>query len=128
MPHTCLKRVPKAMNATKFNLQVNIHFSDLTTRLTFTMNTKITDNLQARLDAAQAGSAAFLTITFLQGISARQQALGLGNAELARRMGTTPAYITRLFQTSANLSLHTMTRLATAVGGSVQVGVDGGVS
>ena len=92
------------------------------------MNTKITDNLQARLDAAQAGSAAFLTITFLQGISARQQALGLGNAELARRMGTTPAYITRLFQTSANLSLHTMTRLATAVGGSVQVGVDGGVS
>jgi hypothetical protein len=32
-------------------------------------------------------------------------------------MGTTPAYITRLFQTSANCLSHTMTRLATAVGG-----------
>jgi hypothetical protein len=29
-------------------------------------------------------------------------------------MGTTPAQVTRLFQTSANLSLHTMTRLASA--------------
>ena len=94
------------------------------------MNTKTLDSLQTRLSASLEGSAAHLTITFLQAISTRQQALGLGNAELARRMGTTPAYITRLFQTSANLSLHTMTRLASAVGGSVQVqvGVDAGVA
>ena len=89
------------------------------------MNTKTFDGLQTRLATAPEGSAAQLTITFLLAISARQQALGLGNAELARRMGTTPAYITRLFQASANLSLHTMTRLASAVGGVVQVGVDG---
>jgi transcriptional regulator with XRE-family HTH domain len=88
------------------------------------MNTKTTDSLHTRLNAAPLGSAAQLTIAFLLDISARQQALGLGNAELARRMGTTPAYITRLYQTSANLSLHTMARLASAVGGTVQVGVD----
>ena len=92
------------------------------------MNTKTFDGLQIRLASAPEGSAAQLTITFLLAISARQQALGLGNAELARRMGTTPAYITRLFQASANLSLHTMTRLASAVGGVVQVGVDGGTA
>ena len=92
------------------------------------MNTKTFDGLQIRLATAPEGSAARLTITFLLAISARQQALGLGNAELARRMGTTPAYITRLFQASANLSLHTMTRLASAVGGVVQVGVDGGTA
>ena len=92
------------------------------------MNTKTFDSLQTRLAIAPEGSAAHLTITFLQAISVRQQAHGMGNAELARRMGTTPAYITRLFQASANLSLHTMTRLASAVGGSVQVGVDGGTA
>ena len=92
------------------------------------MNTKTFDGLQTRLASTPEGSAARLTITFLLAISARQQALGLGNAELARRMGTTPAYITRLFQASANLSLHTMTRLASAVGGVVQVGVDGGAA
>ncbi len=92
------------------------------------MNTKTFDSLQARLATAPEGSAAQLSITFLLAISARQQAQGLGNAELARRMGVTPAYITRLFQASANLSLHTMTRLASAVGGVVQVGVAGGTT
>ena len=92
------------------------------------MTTKTSDSLQARLANAPEGSAAHLTITFLLAISARQQAQGLGNAELARRMGTSPAYITRLYQASANLSLHTMTRLASAVGGVVQVGVDGGTT
>lgn len=90
------------------------------------MNTKTLDRLQARLAAAPDGSAAHLTITFLLAISARQQAQGLGNAALARRMGCTPAYITRLYQASANLSLDTMTRLATAVGGTVQLGLEGG--
>lgn len=90
------------------------------------MNTKTFDSLQIRLSAASEGSAAHLTVTFLLAISARQQAQSLGNAELARRMGVTPAYITRLFQASANLSLHTMTRLASAVGGVVQVAVEGG--
>ena len=92
------------------------------------MNTKTFDSLQARLATAPAGSAARLTVTFLLAISARQQAQGLGNAELARRMGVTPAYITRLYQGSANLSLDTMTRLASAVGGMVQVGVEGGTT
>jgi transcriptional regulator with XRE-family HTH domain len=91
------------------------------------MHSKTLDSLQTRLAATDAGSAARLSIAFLQAISARQQAQGLGNAELARRMGTTPAYITRLYQTSANLSLHTMTRLASAVGGSVQVSLGVGV-
>ena len=99
---------------------------NLTSSLIINVNAKTFDALQTRLATAAEGSAAQLTITFLLAIRAHQQAQGLGNAELARRMGVTPAYITRLFQASANLSLHTMTRLASAVGGVVQVGVEGG--
>ena len=88
------------------------------------MNTKTAAGLQARLAASVDGSAQQLSLTFLQTISARQQALDLTNAELARRMGTTPAYITQLYQTSANLSLDTMVRLAAAMGSQVRVGVD----
>jgi hypothetical protein len=62
------------------------------------MNTKIIDNLRRLLDATAAPPS---TITFFAGHQRRASALGLGNADSSRRMGTTPAYITRLFQTSA---------------------------
>lgn len=53
--------------------------------------------------------------------NARMQAQGMRNAELARRMGTSPAYVTRLFRGSANLSVETMVKLAQAVGDPLQV-------
>lgn len=53
------------------------------------------------------------------------QAQGLSNAELPQRMGTSPAYITRLFRGSANLSADTMVELARAVESTLQVALNG---
>lgn len=45
----------------------------------------------------------------------------ISRAELARRMGTSRAYITKLLGGSANYTLTTMVKLAMAVGGAVHV-------
>ena len=62
-----------------------------------------------------------MAVAFLAQVNARMQARGMRNAELARRMGTSPAYVTRLFRGSANLSVETMVKLAQAVGGSLRL-------
>jgi plasmid maintenance system antidote protein VapI len=45
----------------------------------------------------------------------------ISRAELARRMGTSRAYITKLLGGNANFTLTTMVKLAMAVGGAVHV-------
>ncbi len=45
----------------------------------------------------------------------------ISRAELARRMGTSRAYITKLLGGNANFTLTTMVKLAMAVGGAVRV-------
>lgn len=62
-----------------------------------------------------------MAVTFLVQINARMQAQGMSNVELARRMGTSSADITRLFRGSANLSVQTMVKLAQAVGATLQL-------
>ena len=79
------------------------------------MSTKSFTALMARLAATPEGQAEHVAVAFLAQVNARMQAQGMSNVELARRMGTSPAYITRLFRDSANLSVQTMTKLAHAV-------------
>lgn len=74
---------------------------------------------QAR-DLAYWSEVAFLTFT--------EDLLGMmGNdvtqAELARRVGVSRGYISRVFRGTENLTLETMTKLALAVGGSVRLRV-----
>lgn len=45
----------------------------------------------------------------------RMEAEGVSRAELARRLGTSPAYVTKLLRGNANLTLATMVRLARAL-------------
>lgn len=85
------------------------------------MSTKSFSALMTRLATTPEGRSAHLTVGFLAQVNARMQAQGMRNAELARRMGTSPAYITRLFRGSANLSVETMVKLAQAVGGSLRL-------
>jgi transcriptional regulator with XRE-family HTH domain len=47
----------------------------------------------------------------------------VSQAELARRVGVSRGYISRVFRGTENLTLETMTKLALAVGGSVRLGV-----
>lgn len=88
------------------------------------MSTKSFAALMARLAATPEGQAEHVAVAYLAQVNARMQAQGISNVELARRMGTSPAYITRLFRGSANLSVQTMTRLADAVGCSLHVQLD----
>lgn len=85
------------------------------------MSTKSFAALMARLAATPEGEAEHVAVGFLAQVNARMQVQGMSNAELARRMSTSPAYITRLFRGSANLSVQTMVKLAQAVGGSLRV-------
>ena len=85
------------------------------------MSTKSFTELMTRLAATPEGQSAHVAVAFLAQVNARMQARGMRNAELARRMGTSPAYVTRLFRGSANLSVETMVKLAQAVGGSLRL-------
>ena len=85
------------------------------------MSTKSFAALMARVAATPEGQAEHVAVAFLAQVNARMQAQGMSNAELARRMGTSSAYITRLFRGNANLSVQTMAKLAQAVGGLLRV-------
>ena len=47
----------------------------------------------------------------------------VSRAELARRLGTSRAYVTKLLGGNANFTLHTMTKVAMALGAAVHVHV-----
>ena len=47
----------------------------------------------------------------------------VSRAELARRLGTSRAYVTKLLGGNANFTLHTMTKIAMALGATVHVHV-----
>lgn len=49
------------------------------------------------------------------------QQKGLTNTELANRLGTSKAYITKLFRGDANATIETMVKAACAVGGRVHI-------
>ena len=85
------------------------------------MSTKSFTALMARLGATPAGQAEHVAVAFLMQVNARMQAQGVSNTELARRMGTSPAYVTRLFRGNANLSVQTMTKLAHAVNSTLSL-------
>lgn len=85
------------------------------------MSTRSFEALRARLATTPAGQAEHVAVAFLAQVNARMLAQGMSNAELAHRMGTSPAYITRLFRGSANLSVPTIVKLAQAVGSTLQL-------
>ncbi|MBI2744485.1 MAG: helix-turn-helix transcriptional regulator [Burkholderiales bacterium] len=87
------------------------------------MSTRSFEALRQRLAATPEGQAEHLAVAFLAQVHARMQAQGMSNTELARRLGTSPAYVTRLFRGSANLSLQTLVKLAQAVGAGLRLSV-----
>lgn len=77
--------------------------------------------LLERVAATPEGQVAHVAVAFLVQVHGRMQAQGMSNAELARRMGTSAAYVTRLFRGNANLSVQTMAKLALAVGATLSL-------
>ncbi|HSN85995.1 MAG TPA: helix-turn-helix transcriptional regulator [Thermoanaerobaculia bacterium] len=60
-------------------------------------------------------------IEFTESLCRLMEEKKISKAELARRMGTSRAYITRLLGGDANFTLGTMVKLALAVDGSLEV-------
>ena len=56
---------------------------------------------------------------FVRELAQRMEEQGISRAELARRLGTSKAYVTKVLGADVNFTLATMNRLAAAVGGMV---------
>lgn len=70
---------------------------------------------QAERDPAYWTELAILEVA--EEIYTAMQRAGVSRAELARRLGTSPAYVTKILRGSANFTLESLARLAHALGG-----------
>jgi len=77
--------------------------------------------LYAKVESTPAYQAEKLAVDFLAELNAFMQATEMTNAELARRVRVSPAYITKLFRGSSNLSIETLTKFADAIGCKVHL-------
>ena len=62
-------------------------------------------------------------VEFTEDVCVLMDKQGVSRAELARRLGTSRAYITKLLGGNANFTLETMTKVAMALGAAVHVHV-----
>lgn len=60
-------------------------------------------------------------VEFTEDVCMLMEQQGVSRAELARRLGTSRAYITKLLGGDANFTLETMTKVAMALGAAVHV-------
>ncbi len=60
-------------------------------------------------------------VEFTEDVCMLMEKQGVSRAELARRLGTSRAYITKLLGGNANFTLETMTKVAMALGAAVHV-------
>jgi transcriptional regulator with XRE-family HTH domain len=59
--------------------------------------------------------------TFTEELHQLAEQGNISRAELARRLGTSPAYITKILRGNVNFTVDTMVRLARAVGGQLHL-------
>ena len=62
-----------------------------------------------------------IILDFTEGLYGLMQENNISRVELAKRLGSSPAYITKVLRGDINFTVETMVRLAKAVGGAVQV-------
>lgn len=58
---------------------------------------------------------------FTEAIFQRMESEGMSRSELARRLGTSPAYITKILRGDGNFTIATMVRLARALGMELKI-------
>jgi transcriptional regulator with XRE-family HTH domain len=62
-------------------------------------------------------------LEFTEALYIAMEEQGVTRAELARRLGTSQAYVTRVLSGNANFTLKTMSKLALALGKQLDVGL-----
>jgi len=75
----------------------------------------------ARAEASPEYWSAAAAYEFVRELERRMEEQGVSRAELARRLGSSKAYVTKVMSADANFTLTTLTRLAMALGGQVHV-------
>jgi transcriptional regulator with XRE-family HTH domain len=66
---------------------------------------------------------ASLILDFTEGLHKMMEVNGVSRSELARRLGVSPAYITKVLRGNVNFTLDSMVRLVRAAGGDVSLQV-----
>jgi len=65
--------------------------------------------------------AASMILDFTEGLHKMMEANGVSRSELARRLGVSPAYITKALRGNVNFTVDSMVRLVRAAGGEVSI-------
>ncbi len=63
-------------------------------------------------------------VEFTEALWARMEEEKVSRAELARRLGTSKAYVTKVLGGNANFTLYSLAKLALALGGKVRVSIE----
>jgi transcriptional regulator with XRE-family HTH domain len=64
-----------------------------------------------------------LKLEFAEEVGRLMAARKMSRADLARRLGTSPAYVTRILRWTANLTLESMAKIALALDARVSLGI-----
>ena len=67
--------------------------------------------------------AASIILDFTEGLHRIMEANGITQSDLARRLGVSPAYITKVLRGNVNFTVDSMVRLVMAAGGEVSIQV-----
>jgi len=81
----------------------------------------ILDDLRATLEYEVAG----VEMDFTESLEELMARRGVNKSELARRIGTSPAYITKILRGGTNFTLETMVKLVRALQGQLTIRVCG---
>ena len=65
--------------------------------------------------------AASMILDFTEGLHKIMEANGVTRSDLARRLGVSPAYITKVLRGNVNFTVDSMVRLVRAAGGEVSI-------
>lgn len=87
------------------------------------MKVKSFAELFEKAEGRESYLAASIILEFTEGLYDLMQAHNISRKELAKRLGTSPAYITKVLRGNVNFTVDSMVKLAKAVGGTVQVHV-----
>jgi len=60
---------------------------------------------------------------FVRELTGRMDSEGLNRSDLAKKIGSSPSYVTKILRGDANFTLESMNKLAMAVGGRVKVSI-----
>ena len=85
------------------------------------MKAKSFEELYEKAKEKETYLSATIVLEFTEGLSELMEVNNISRKELAQRLGTSPAYVTKILRGDVNFMVYSMVRLAKAVGGTVQV-------